>query len=296
MIKIGYFADGKWSHEAFNKIINDSDLSFGFVCVRYGSTDDTLRQLCYSNNIPLLKVANVNSPEFIIIVKEYDCDIFVSMSFDQIFKESLINIPRYKTINCHAGKLPFYRGRNVLNWALINDEPEFGITVHFVDSGVDTGDIIDQIILPISDQDDYCSLLERSYIGCANILYTSIKKFETEDIECTPQKNIHTTGSYCIKRISGDEVINWNQSSRELFNFIRGISLPGPRAQSRLNNKLIKINKSKMVPNAYIYRGIPGSVVGKSPESIFVKTIDSILEIVDYEYDGIIKIGDRFDR
>ena len=77
------------------------------------------------------------------------------MSFDQIFKEEIINIPPLKIINCHAGKLPFYRGRNILNWALINDEKEFGITVHYVDFGIDTGDSILQKNYEITDDDDY---------------------------------------------------------------------------------------------------------------------------------------------
>ena len=60
------------------------------------------------------------------------------MSFNQIFDKELINIPPLGTINCHASKLPFYIGRINLNWILINDEKEFGITLHYVD----TGDII----------------------------------------------------------------------------------------------------------------------------------------------------------
>ena len=80
------------------------------------------------HNIPYFIEKNINSKMFIERVKKYNCDLFVSMSFDQIFKKEIINLPRLKTINCHAGKLPFYRGRNVLNWVLINDEKEFGIT------------------------------------------------------------------------------------------------------------------------------------------------------------------------
>ena len=64
------------------------------------------------------------------------------MSFNQILKKKIINLPHLKTINCHAGKLPFYRGRNVLNRVLINDENEFGITIHYIDEGIDTGDIV----------------------------------------------------------------------------------------------------------------------------------------------------------
>ena len=96
------------------------------------------------------------------------------MSFNQIFKNNLINLPPLKIINCHAGKLPFYRGRNVLNWVLINDENEFGITVHFIDEGIDTGDIILQKTFKIDDTDDYQTLLSRAYKECGSILYDSI--------------------------------------------------------------------------------------------------------------------------
>ena len=66
-----------------------------------------------------------------------------------------------KIINCHAGKLPFYRGRNILNWALINDENEFGITVHYVDEGIDTGPIITQGLVEIDDNDTEESLIQK---------------------------------------------------------------------------------------------------------------------------------------
>ena len=50
----------------------------------------------------------------------------------RFFKNKILSLPKFGIINCHAGKLPFYRGRNILNWVLINDENEFGITVHYV--------------------------------------------------------------------------------------------------------------------------------------------------------------------
>ena len=141
-LNIGYFADGPWSHEAFEKLINDSEITISFICVRFDTKDLTLKHYSEKYNIEYLKHENINSDEFISIVKKYNCDLFVSMSFNQIFRSVIINLPKYKTINCHAGKLPFYRGRNILNWALINDEKKFGITVHYVDVGIDTGGII----------------------------------------------------------------------------------------------------------------------------------------------------------
>ncbi|OZB49333.1 MAG: formyl transferase [Polynucleobacter sp. 39-45-136] len=295
MLKIGYFADGKWSHEAFKKLILDKDISIKFICVRFDSEDNTLLNYCNQYGIPYLKHFNINSPEFFSELNQFDCDLFVSMSFNQIFKDSIINLPPLKTINCHAGKLPFYRGRNVLNWVLINDESEFGITVHYVDSGIDTGDIIAQKIYPISDDDDYFKLLEKAYIGCADTLYLAIRQFVENRVQSFPQSKIHELGFYCTQRIAGDELINWNQTSRDIFNFVRAICSPGPQARAILNNKIIKINKCYFIPGAPSYKGIVGAVVGKNGRSLLVKTLDSTIEIADYEYDGVIKVGDRFD-
>jgi methionyl-tRNA formyltransferase len=254
-----------------------------------------LHDYCKDYHIPYFKTPNINSPEFYSVLKEFDCDLFVSMSFNQIFKDPIINLPRLKTINCHAGKLPFYRGRNILNWVLINDESEFGITVHYVDSGIDTGNIIEQVVIPILDDDDYSTLLEKAYTGCANTLYLAIRKFVNGKVPSVSQAEIHPVGFYCTHRVSGDELIDWNQTSREIFNFIRAICSPGPQAQTVLRNKILKINKCRLVNSAPIYKGINGVVVGRDNESFKVKTLDSIIEIVDYEYDGIVRIGDRFD-
>lgn len=295
MIKIGYFADGKWSHEAFKKLIADRDVLIQFICVRFDSGDDTLRDYCQKYHIPCLKSPNINSSEFYSVLQKFDCDLFVSMSFNQIFKDPIINLPRLKTINCHAGKLPFYRGRNVLNWVLINDESEFGITVHYVDSGIDTGNIIEQITIPILDVDDYSTLLEKAYTGCASTLYSVIRKFVKGEVLSISQAEIHPVGFYCTQRVSGDELINWNQSSREIFNFIRAICAPGPRAQTVLRNKILKINKCRLIDSAPIYKGINGAVIGRGNETFVVKTLDSFIEIIDYEYDGDVRMGDRFD-
>ena len=154
LLNIGYFADGPWGYKTFNKLIHDSEIKISFICVRFGSKDETLKNYAKQYGIDYLEHENVNSDEFILNLKKYDCDLFISMSFNQIFKNDIINFTKYKIINCHAGKLPFYRGRNVLNWVLINDEKEFGITVHYVDEGIDSGDIILQRIYKISDQDN----------------------------------------------------------------------------------------------------------------------------------------------
>ncbi len=294
-LNIGYFADGPWSHEAFNKLINDDEIRISFICVRSDTNDTTLKSYCDKYKIDYLKNININSSEFISIISKYNCDLFVSMSFNQIFKSEIINLAKYKTINCHAGKLPFYRGRNILNWALINDEKDFGITVHYMDEGIDTGDIILQRSYKISDEDDYASLLKISYIECANILYDAIIMFKKGKVEGKNQSSIHPIGFYCSQRKIGDEILSWNQTSRDIFNFVRSISIPGPQARAFINNEEMKINKIEYIKDAPIYKCIIGAILNKTKNSFIVKTKDSFIKVREYEYNGKFKVGDRFE-
>jgi len=263
--------------------------------VRFDTQDETLKEYCDKYKIDYLKDKNINSENFLNTLKEYDCDLFVSMSFNQIFKEKIINMPSLKTINCHAGKLPCYKGRNILNWVLINDEKEFGITVHYMDKGIDTGDIIIQRIYPITDNDTYNTLLEVSFGECASILYDSIKLLQSTNINAIEQSSINNIGFYCTQRKIGDEDLDWNQTSREIFNFVRAICKPAPMAQTMLNGEEMKINKVELIKDAPYYKNIVGAVVGKDEEAIYVKTKDNFVKIVEYTYESKIRIGDRFE-
>lgn len=292
-MRIGYFADGPWAHKAFEKIIKDETLKIVFMTLRYDKKDKVLLNLADQYNIPIELSDNINSSAFLETVKRYQADLFVSMSFNQIFRTGIRNLPEQKTINCHAGKLPFYRGRNILNWALINDEKEFGITVHYMDEGIDTGDIILQETYPITDLDDYGTLLERAYDGCADVLYRAVKMIQNSNVNVIRQTDIDPIGMYCGMRGEGDEIIDWKQSSRELFNFIRALCTPGPQATSWIRGSKITINRAKMVEGAHTYKNIPGQVIGRTPDGLLIKTGDTIIEITEYTYSGKVKVGDR---
>ena len=292
-MKIGYFADGPWSHKAFKIIIADSELKIEFICVRFDTKDDTLKKYCSDYEIDYLMNKNINSKEFLEVIAQYNCDLFVSMSFNQIFKNTILNMPRLKTINCHAGKLPFYRGRNILNWALINDEKEFGITIHYIDDGIDTGDIILQKSFPITDSDNYSTLLVRAYEGCALLLYKSIKKIKAGTAKRISQQSIHPVGFYCSDRREGDENLSWNKSSRDVFNFIRSISLPGPQARTFLGENEVFINRAEYIPDAPNYKGIPGAVLKVDKKGLIIKTKDSFIRIVEWSCKSKIKMGNR---
>lgn len=291
--KIGYFADGPWSHRAFELLMSHPNISVEFIVPRTDTQDYTLLNYAQKYSIDYLHPVKINSFEFIEKARSYECDLFVSMSFNQIFRDEIIHLPRLDTINCHAGKLPFYRGRNILNWALINDEKEFGITVHYVDSGIDTGDIILQKGYQIRDTDTYATLLELAYEECASLLYEAVLKLLIGVTERTLQTDIHPVGFYCGRRGFGDEIINWHQTSREVFNFIRAICSPGPKATTFFNGEEIKINSARMISQAPTYMNTPGQLLSKTYNGFLVKTNDSFIEIMEIETRTNLRVGDK---
>jgi methionyl-tRNA formyltransferase len=295
-MKIGYFADGIWAHKALERIIEDPRFEISFIVPRFDNQDPVLKDKSERLKVPFIPVENVNNKEFIGEIKKLEVDVNVSMSFNQILRQEIIYLAPEGFINCHAGKLPFYRGRNILNWALINDEKEFGVTVHYVDSEIDTGDIILQNTSKITDKDDYSTLLDRAIELCAETLYQSLCLIYNNEVIRMPQKDIHPVGFYCGRRIEGDEEIDWNWSSRRIFNFVRGITTPGPCARTFINNEEVKIVKTEIINGALNYIGSPGEIVGRTGKNIIVKTGDStilISEIIMTTKTNKIKIGGR---
>lgn len=296
-MRVGYFADGVWGQNGLRLLSELPGVEIPFVCLRFGAPDQELKQMAEQRGIDVLIHPNVNADDFFEQMKAYGIDLLVSMSFDQIFRSRILEYPRYQAINCHAGKLPFYRGRNILNWALINDEREFGITAHYIDTGIDTGDIIEQRMYPITDEDTYQTLLSTAYRECPEILASAVKQIMDGTAVRRPQREIHPVGMYCGQRTVGDERLNWDQTSRRVFNFVRAICAPGPGARSFIQRGErpfeVRIERVRMVPGAPVYIGIPGQILYKTEGGFAVKTQDSFVEVTEYQAEQNIRVGDR---
>jgi len=280
-MKLGYFADGPWAHRALEKIAQDDRFELSFIVPRYDARDPVLADWANELGIDFLPIENVNRSADVEILKAYGADIFVSMSFNQILKKEIINLPRLGFINCHAGALPYYRGRNVLNWALINDASEFGVTVHYIDEGIDTGDIIVQKFSPISDRDTYKTLLDRAVVMCAEALHEALGSLHAGSTKRLSQSDIDPVGFYCGRRVEGDELIEWSWPSRRIFNFVRGIASPGPCARTFLGASEIVIGDAAMIAGAPEYIGTPGEIVRVVQRGIVVKTGDTTILLKD---------------
>jgi methionyl-tRNA formyltransferase len=278
-MKIGFFADGPWAHKAIERIISSDVFEIVFIVPRFDTQDPVLEEYARKLNTPFLPCQNVNDSEFISTIGKLDADIYVSMSFNQILKEEIILHSRLGFINCHAGALPFYRGRNPLNWVLINGESHFGITVHYVDKGIDTGDIVEQRLYPIKLSDNYRSLLDLAVVQCAEVLFSALCKIESGSQSRVKQTDMHPVGTYFGMRTHGDEKIDFTWTAKRFFDFVRALSNPGPGSRFTMLGEEYAIESSSLIHDAPSYVATIGEVVGRNDSGVVVKVGDSTILI-----------------
>lgn len=281
-ISIGYFADGVWGLNSLKKILKQNKINIKFVCLRYRTPDKKILNFCKKKRIKVENFAKVNSLSSKKKILNYKCDYLVSMSYDQIFGSFLVDKFKNKIINCHAGNLPFYRGRNVLNWVLINGEKFFGITVHYIDKSIDTGDIIVQKKYPINSKDNYKTLLNKCFKECPILLNKALKKINNNTISPVKQSSIDKKGSYFRRRIDGDENIDWSLNSMKILNFIRGISKPGPIARSKVGDNQVYINKAHRHSYYSKKNYKPGTIISFFKKYPIVSTIDGSIRLKNF--------------
>ena len=293
-MRIGFFGDGAWAVETLDRLVRLPNVQVAFVCPRHQSPDAALRAAATGHGLTLVNFSDVNGLVAIEELVTYGCDLFISMSFDQIMRPRMFNLPRLGTINCHAGMLPFYRGRSVLNWALINDEPTVGITVHFIDDGIDTGDIILQRHLKISDEDDYLTLLNRGSLACAEAVEDAVIALADGSACRTAQASIDAAGSYFTRRIAGDERIDWRRTSRDVFNLVRAVTAPGPGATGWIDAEEWQILKVSVPADVQAWNMVCGAVIASSAKEFSVKTGDTFVVVKQWSGPRRPRVGERF--
>lgn len=241
---IGFFGDGKWALNFLNTLKKEKNYKISFICCRK-KIDKNIKIFSKRNRIDFLSFQNVNLKKNTDKILSYNCDFLVSLSYDQIFKKELLQKYKDKILNCHAGDLPKYRGRNVLNWVLINGEKYFAITIHLINKEIDLGKLILKKKFIIKDKYNYNDLLNIANKECQYVLLNGIKKYVKKKNK-NSFKKIIGKGSYYNKRKTGDELIDLSKKNTEILNFVRALAHPGPYARVKFNNKEFRIKKAKI--------------------------------------------------
>jgi methionyl-tRNA formyltransferase len=281
-MRVVIFGDGGWATKTLLRIRYEGH-DIAAVVLRAAPSEPTLEGMARALGLPILQPPNINAPETIASVRALAADAHLSIAYNQIFgPEIRATAPWF--LNVHAGKLPQYRGRNVINWALINGEHEIGLTVHLVDDGIDTGDIVLQRTLPIEWTSTYGELLDRVVHAVPDLVADSLTLIENGQARPRPQVG---RGTYFGGRREGDEWLEWSCQSVDIYNKIRGITRPGPGARTTLGDTPVIIWRAWYEPEWPLYRATPGEVVGRERGAgVVVKTGDSTVLVQEIQIGG----------
>jgi methionyl-tRNA formyltransferase len=231
-----------------------------------------------------LQPKNVNAPEFVESIRKFGADLGLSIAFNQILRPPVLATTRLGFVNFHAGKLPHFRGRNIINWAIINGESEIGMTAHLIDEGIDTGDILLQRTLPIGWTDTYGDLLGRVVARFPEFVIQAVRMIGSNEITTQPQS--HIAGTYFCGREDGDEWLDWSDSSLNLYNKIRAITRPACGARTLLGQKRVIVWKAAYDPAWPKYLATPGQIVGRRSDGVAIKTGDSTLALQEIQIES----------
>lgn len=190
-------------------------------------------------------------------------DIIITAAFGQFIPKIVLDYPRLGAINVHGSLLPKYRGGAPIQKSIINGETETGITIMYMASKMDAGDIIAQRSIPILDSDDNGSMFSKLSILGRDLLIETLPSIIDGTNPRIPQDETKVTYSYNITH--EEQFIDWNKSAREVFNQVRGLA-PNPTALTSINNVVIKIFETKVVDKEFI--GKPGEVVSLNKELV----------------------------
>ena len=225
---------------------------------------DSVKDFASAFKIQVYQPENVNNKDMVKTLEICNPDIIVLAGYRQIVKKDIISIPKLGCINIHESFLPKYRGHAPTNWSIINGESETGVTVHFVNEGVDTGDIIVQDKVEIEPNDTIMDVYWKGLRLWPKLLLKALDNIKA-GVQSIPQN--HTDATYFGKRYPEDGWIDWTKSNKEIFNLIRALTKPYPNAFTYYNGEKILILEASLseIPPKYLnyFDGKYGQIIWK---------------------------------
>jgi len=218
-------------------------------------------------------------------------DVIFILGLSQIIPLHILEIPTVGTIGSHPALLPHNRGRHPIIWAIANGLKKSGITLFWMDEGVDSGDIWAQKEFEINESDDASAIYEMVERLSAELLRDNIPELEKGIIRRTKQDN--AKANYWRKRDLKDGEIDWRMSSKRIYDLVRALTKPYAGAHCIFQGKEVKIWESRMLDDYGEFQNLePGMVIAIDGRNIRIKTGDGVIEVVEHEFDPLPDIGE----
>ena len=237
------------------------------------------KELALKNNIEVFQPIKIREEYQKIL--DTNPDIIITAAYGQIIPSIILDYPKYGCINVHGSLLPKLRGGAPIHHAIINGDKVAGVTIMYMDKKMDSGDIISQKSTPIHEDTTLDELYSRlSYLG-RDLLIETLPSIINGTNKRIKQDETKVTFGYNITK--EEEIINFNDTARNIFNKVRGLnSIPG--ASTYLDKKRLKIYEIEITDK--LSKDIPGKIIDITKDSLIVNTKDYLIKIKDIKLEG----------
>lgn len=243
-----------------------------------------IKQWASLRGLTILQPERAKTPEFCQSMAALAPDLIVVAAYGQILRRNLLELPRWGCLNVHGSLLPKYRGAAPIQWAMLEDEPETGITIMKMDEGLDTGPVLAKENTPILPSDTGQILHDRLARIGAGLLIRTIPQYVAGAVQPVPQPSEGATYTRKIKKEDG--CIDWNVGARVLWNRVRALN-PWPGTFTHYaahgTRKLLKVWSAEIIEGA---SGAPGKILGVSAEGIVAACGTGALRLTVLQREG----------
>ena len=256
---------------------------------RHGSQlqPSPVKQYAVEHGLKVMQPTNLKDPAFVEELRSLKADLQIVVAF-RMLPEVVWQMPPLGTFNAHASLLPKYRGAAPINWAVINGDTETGMTTFFLKHEIDTGDIIQQVKIPIHETDNVEIVHDKLMLLSGQLVTETVDNIIAGTITSVPQDSIKDIEPTPAPKIFRDTCrINWNQPAKKVYDFIRGLS-PYPAAWTTLNGKSVKIYEASIdTSHASTNEDmLPGTILTDHKSQLQVATANGRLDIKVMQLEG----------
>ena len=287
MLTLGVLCSGGLGFDTLVKI--NSKYEIKFILTDKKSLD--IIRFSKEKNIPLFS-GNPRNGMGYEFIKNIKVDVIASINYLFLIERDVYSHSNKITFNIHGSLLPKYRGRTPHVWAIIKGEKKTGITAHLIDSGCDTGDIIDQVEITIKENDTGGTILEKYSKEYFPLIKRVLDQIKLNQLNLTRQ--VEEDASYFGKRTPTDGEINWSWNAEVISNWVRAQANPYPGSFTFYNGQKIIIDKITIVNYQNNLNIQIGEIVKINPE-IIVKTGEGFIKLDAIRTENcVFKIGKKF--
>jgi len=288
-MKIVFFGSSHFAVSALQALIDKGE---DIICVvtqpdkkkgrhlHLSKTD--VKTVALESGLKVYQPQDINTKESKEFLTSLSSDLFVIVAYGQLLSQEILDIPKIMPINIHASLLPKYRGAAPINWAIINGDKTTGVTIMKVTKKMDSGPIILQKSVQVSDLDTFINLEDGLRSLGSELLLEAISLIKNKKFKLIPQDESKVSFAAKLKKRDGG--IDWDKPAVKIYNLIHG-TLPWPGAFTHYKGKLLKIFNASVITDLK-NEAKPGEVIQVSKSGLIIATGKDCLKINELQIEG----------